>query len=635
MFVSTTIAIVIDNVDPSKMHRIKVKFTTDTVGGRNSHSSWCRMLTPMAGGNRGMVILPDIGTEVVVGFAYRSMTPYILGAVYNGVDLPEPYRNDDCLNNVRVFWSRNDHMVVFDDTEGSEKVGFGAQAPNRLDVTSAGMHGVLDSSQRVLSHQSDGDTIVEAGQTISIRCANFRLDAEASIDIESGNTTTVASGSSTLIDGGAEGSFNATAIQLNPGSPAATPKSSLAMPHHSHPPVFGSGLGLNALSGLPEGSQGSEGSEVEGETDAPTAPEGERQGREGDAWDELREKSASTLDSAVDDAVSDLIGGRVGEALGDAAGSLAARGVDAAFDAAEEAISSAFRSGDGSTSPPSTKPPGGDSTASSSGSSGPSDPRGPDGSPAKPTPRPTEGDALRPEEPSAATDDSAVDIGIDGHEPKPDGLDPSAPGGPAATAEAAEPSGGPTTGTSTPTFDAATPASGDSIDPVSEDSVAPTSGTTDPASSEDDTDGSDSSGGSDGLEVSSDGGDETTAPESPDEEPAEVDSEPSPAAAETGEPPSGPETSTAGSPADSTSGAVETGDAMSPGGNGNSIDAEPVRDEDGLAGRVREPGPTIDDSSGSEQRDGEQRGSPLPSDTDSPFDIDGIIDDLNLDDGEG
>ena len=64
------------------------------------------------------------GRQVIVGFAYRSMTPYILGAAYNGRDLPEPYRNDDCLNNVRVFWSRNDHMVVFDDTEGMEKVGF-------------------------------------------------------------------------------------------------------------------------------------------------------------------------------------------------------------------------------------------------------------------------------------------------------------------------------------------------------------------------------------------------------------------------------------------------------------------------------------------------------------------------------
>ena len=113
----------------------------------------------MGGPRRGLVMLPEVGTEVIVGFAYRSMTPYILGAAYNGRDLPEPYRNDDCLNNVRVFWSRNDHMVVFDDTEGMEKVGFGAQAPTRLRPSSAGIHSILDSSQRTITSRCDGDSI--------------------------------------------------------------------------------------------------------------------------------------------------------------------------------------------------------------------------------------------------------------------------------------------------------------------------------------------------------------------------------------------------------------------------------------------------------------------------------------------
>ena len=59
------------------------------------------------------------------------MSPYVLGAVYNGTeDKPEPYHNDDGLNNKRVFWSRNDHMVIFDDTPGMEKVQLGAQAPS-------------------------------------------------------------------------------------------------------------------------------------------------------------------------------------------------------------------------------------------------------------------------------------------------------------------------------------------------------------------------------------------------------------------------------------------------------------------------------------------------------------------------
>ena len=105
------------------------------------------MCTPCAGPYRGMVMLPDIGTEVALAFAYRSLTPYILGAVYNGTeDKPEPYHNDDGNNDKRIFWSRNDHMIVFDDTTGAEQVGVGAMAKTRLKVESAPVHHILDDA---------------------------------------------------------------------------------------------------------------------------------------------------------------------------------------------------------------------------------------------------------------------------------------------------------------------------------------------------------------------------------------------------------------------------------------------------------------------------------------------------------
>ena len=91
-------------------------------------------MMPMSGKMRGLVTLPDKGTEVVLGFAYRTHSPYILGAVYNGgEDSPEPYKNDDGDNNLRVFWSRNDHMVVFDDTKGKEKVSLEAMSAEHRD----------------------------------------------------------------------------------------------------------------------------------------------------------------------------------------------------------------------------------------------------------------------------------------------------------------------------------------------------------------------------------------------------------------------------------------------------------------------------------------------------------------------
>ena len=191
------VGIVLDNVDPDKMHRVLVKFPVDS--GEELKSSWCRMMSPMAGKLRGLVMLPDIGTEVVLAFAYRTMSPYIIGAVYNGKDdKPEPYHNDDSNNDKRVFWSRNDHMVIFDDTAGAEKIELGAQASSRLDVTSAPIYQQLDSAQKTITEYCDKDTIWEGVETISIKCKDFKLETDMTIAIEAGQTMIAKSGTSTF-----------------------------------------------------------------------------------------------------------------------------------------------------------------------------------------------------------------------------------------------------------------------------------------------------------------------------------------------------------------------------------------------------------------------------------------------------
>jgi uncharacterized protein involved in type VI secretion and phage assembly len=169
------VGIVEDNRDPDGMHRVLVSFPVDD----GVKSSWCRMITPMGGMDRGLVTLPDIGTEVLLSYAYRSMTPFILGALYNGKgDEPEPYRNDDGNDDKRVFWSRNDHLVVFDDTQGEERVGVGAKAGKRLDVTSAPVHHVLDAAGKEVIEKCAGITLYEAKKKLSIKCRTFSLQAD-------------------------------------------------------------------------------------------------------------------------------------------------------------------------------------------------------------------------------------------------------------------------------------------------------------------------------------------------------------------------------------------------------------------------------------------------------------------------
>ncbi len=236
MINGAVVGIVTDNVDPDGMHRIKVEFPVDSGDGLSS--SWCRMLSPMAGKDRGLVILPDIGTEVVLMFAYRTLSPYVVGAVYNGTDdKPEPYHNDDGNDDKRVFWSRNDHMVIFDDTAGAERVDFGAQASSRLDASSGPIYHTMESAKMVINEYCDGNTTVEAVQNISIKCKDFKLEATQNVDMQAGQTAAFQCDQISEIRSGGNQTYFAAQTAINPSAVPPPPQPPLALPAHKHPPT--------------------------------------------------------------------------------------------------------------------------------------------------------------------------------------------------------------------------------------------------------------------------------------------------------------------------------------------------------------------------------------------------------------
>ena len=230
------VGVVVDNKDPDGMHRILVKYPVES--SEELDSSWCRICSPMAGKQRGLVILPDIGTEVVIVFADRSMSPYVVGAVYNGAeDKPEPYHNDDKNNDKRVFWSRNDHMVIFDDTAGKEKVEIGAQATARLDIKSAPIYQSMDSSEKVITMYCEKDSEMEAVENISIKCKDFKLEASATITMDASASAIFKAGTSASIMTSTTQTYKAGHVDINPGSPTADPAPPLDTPPHSHSPT--------------------------------------------------------------------------------------------------------------------------------------------------------------------------------------------------------------------------------------------------------------------------------------------------------------------------------------------------------------------------------------------------------------
>ncbi len=115
--------------------RVKVQFHWDREGKKDEQSScWLRVATPMAGKGFGMIALPRIGQEVVVGFIEGDPDqPIILGSVYNAEQitpyaLPErktvsTWRSQSSKGNARADFNE----IALEDDKGSEYIRLHAQ----------------------------------------------------------------------------------------------------------------------------------------------------------------------------------------------------------------------------------------------------------------------------------------------------------------------------------------------------------------------------------------------------------------------------------------------------------------------------------------------------------------------------
>jgi phage baseplate assembly protein V len=196
--------IVVDNVDPEKLGRVKVKFPTLPEA---PESTWARLAMPMAGRERGWMTIPEIDDEVLVSFVHGNHdNAVVVGSLYNGVDTP-PYANEDEENNLRVFQSRSGHRLTFDDTKGEERM--------ELISHNEEIRVIWDAKAKTVSVYSGKDIVVEAKETISWKCKDFIVDASNSVSMKAGTTFDVKAGSKATVDGGSSLVLTGSLTKIN------------------------------------------------------------------------------------------------------------------------------------------------------------------------------------------------------------------------------------------------------------------------------------------------------------------------------------------------------------------------------------------------------------------------------------
>ena len=161
------IGLVTDNNDPEGLGRVKVKFPW-LDDGVNSH--WARIAQPYAGNDRGSFWLPEIGDEVVAVFDRRDPNhPYLLGGVWNGEDVVPPPGNESGENNHKIWRTRASHQIIFDDTQGAEKITI-TDGPNER-------HLVIDVAADTITIAADpGDITFQApAKSVNVSCVNLEV----------------------------------------------------------------------------------------------------------------------------------------------------------------------------------------------------------------------------------------------------------------------------------------------------------------------------------------------------------------------------------------------------------------------------------------------------------------------------
>jgi uncharacterized protein involved in type VI secretion and phage assembly len=181
------IALVTQNKDEDGLCRVKVSYPWHD---KPRDSYWARLATPMAGKDRGLVTIPEVGDEVVVAFEREDLRfPYVLGALWNGKEKP-PFDNSDGKNDKRMFKSRKKHVLMFDD--GAKGVVELAHEKGRKVVLDDDGFAVQDDKGNVVKVNSNsGEMTIEAKGKLTIKAASITIQATGSVDLKASGVATI------------------------------------------------------------------------------------------------------------------------------------------------------------------------------------------------------------------------------------------------------------------------------------------------------------------------------------------------------------------------------------------------------------------------------------------------------------
>ncbi len=162
------VGLVTNNQDDKNMGRVRVQYPSL---GPDAEGAWAPIASVSAGNARGVMMLPQVGEEVLVGFEHGdTRRPYVLGSLFNGTDLPgdDLTQSQDgsfaLLSDQKIVATAQDAMNL------TTKDTLTVSADKEISET-AQQNYTIESSQGDISIKADmGNITIEGTQSVTIKC---------------------------------------------------------------------------------------------------------------------------------------------------------------------------------------------------------------------------------------------------------------------------------------------------------------------------------------------------------------------------------------------------------------------------------------------------------------------------------
>lgn len=174
---AVVVGLVTNNQDPDALGRVRVSYPTL---GSDHEGWWARVTAPAAGTKRGVLMLPQVGDEVLLAFEHGDTEhPYVLGSVWNGTAKPETLVHQD-----GSFALRSDKKVAIEAADAITVDG-----DKTLKLSSAGTATITTSERS--GDGPPGDVLVDAKGKGSFKTGAGELALDGATEVKVTGKTAV------------------------------------------------------------------------------------------------------------------------------------------------------------------------------------------------------------------------------------------------------------------------------------------------------------------------------------------------------------------------------------------------------------------------------------------------------------